>query len=77
MIYEEEDVAGVSTIEDELGEITLDQVRLGSCTFQTLTIGGAHMKIPHEAIRMGITCVSLEILEDGPYAGMGKGSFLM
>lgn len=31
------------------------------------------MERPHEDVSIGMTCVSFEILEDGPYTGMIKG----
>jgi len=40
-------------------------------------IEDTHMEEPHEDVSIVVTCASLEILEDGPYAGKGKGIFLM
>ncbi len=36
-----------------------------------------HMEEPHGEVSTNFTCVSLELLEDGPYGGKGKVSFPM
>lgn len=35
------------------------------------------MEGPHDEVSTAITCVSMDLLEDGPYVGMGKGSLSM
>lgn len=63
--------------EDKLEVIELAQIETDSCMMQTLMIEDTHMEEPHEDVSIVVTCASLEILEDGPYAGKGKGIFLM
>ena len=69
-----EDVAGMTTMEDEL-EIVQDV--LGSCSLQTLVDEDTHMEEPHDEVSTIYTCISLELLVDGPYAGKGEISFPM
>ena len=69
-----EDVADVTTMEDEL---EIDQVGLGSCSLQTWMDEDTHMEEPHDDVRTIDTCVSFEHLVDGPYVGKGKISLLM
>lgn len=78
MIYEEEDVVGMATMEEGLEVPLISQVGPGLCILQTLMDEGTHMEEPRDEVSIHITtCVSLELLEDGPYAGMGKGSLPM
>ena len=72
-ICEEKDVESVSTMKEKLGVMTLNQVGPGSCTLQALMMGGTHLEGPHEDVSINMNCVSLELLEDGPYVGMEKG----
>ena len=70
-----EDVADVTTMEDEL---EIDQVGPGSRSLQTWMDGDTHMEEPHDDdVSIIDTCVSLEHLVDGPYAGKGKISLSM
>ena len=65
-----EDVADVTTMEDEL---EIDQVGPGSCSLQTWMDEDTHMEEPHDDDVSTIdTCVSLEHLVDEPYVGKGK-----
>lgn len=69
-----DDVADMTTMEDEL-EIV--QVGPGSCNLQTLVDEDTHMEEPHDEVSTTYTCVSFELLEDGPYARKGKISLPM
>ena len=70
-----EDVADVTTMEDEL-EIV--QVGPGSCSLQTWMDEDTHMEEPHgDDISTIDTCVSLENLGDEPYARKSKVNLLM
>lgn len=71
-----EDVADMTMMEDEL-EIT--QVGPGSCYLQTWMNEDTPMEEPHDDDDVSTidTCVYLEHLVDGPYAGKGKSSFPM
>ena len=69
-----EDVADVTMMEDEL---EVDQVGPGSCSLHTWMDEDTHMEEPHDDEVSIDTCVSLEHLVDGPYAGKGKVSLLM
>ena len=64
-----EDVADMTTMEDEL---EIDQVGPGSCSCQTLVDEDNHMEEPHDEVSTTDTCVSFELLVDGPYVGKGK-----
>jgi len=68
VICEEDCVAEVLPEEEELGATELAQVEPDSCTMLPLKEGGTHMERPHKNVSTTITCVSLELLEDGPYA---------
>ncbi len=67
------DVADMTTMEEEL-EISL--VGPGFCSLQTLVDEDTHMEEPHDEVST-YTCVSVELLEDRPYAGKGKISLPM
>jgi len=77
VIHEEEDVVGMTTMEEELEAPLITQVGLGSYISQTLIDEGPHMEDPHDEVCIDVTLVSLELLEDGPYEGMTKGSLPM
>ena len=65
-----EDVADMTMMEEEL---EIDQVGRGSCSLQTLVDEDTQMEETHGEVSIPIaTCVSLELLEDGPYARKGK-----
>jgi len=67
-----EDVADVTTMEDELD---IDQVGPGSCSLQTWMDEDTHMEEPHDDdVSIIDTCVSLEYLVDEPYARKSKVS---
>ena len=69
-----EDVADMIWMEDEL---EIFQVGPGSCNSQTLVDEDTHMEKPHDKVSTTDTCVSSELLVDGPYAGKCKISLLM
>ena len=70
-----EDVADVTTMDDEH---EIDQVGPGSCSLQTWMDEDTHMEEPHDDYELSVdTCVSLEHLVDGLYAGKGKISLPM
>ena len=78
MIHEDEDVADVTTMEEELEALPITQVELGSYILQTLMDEGTHVEEPHDKESIPITtCVSFELLEDGTYAVKGKDSLSM
>ena len=65
-----EDVADVTTMEDEL---EIDQVGPGSCSLQTWMNEDTHMEEPHyDDVSIIDTCVLVEHLVDEPYAGKNK-----
>ena len=66
-----EDVADMTMMEDEL---ETDQVEPGSCSLWTWMNEDTHLEEPHDDEVSIDTCVSLEHLVDGPYAGKGKAS---
>ena len=69
-----EDVAYVTTIEDEL---EIDQFGPRSYSLQTWMDEDTHMEEPHDDVSTIDTCVSFEHLVDGPYVGKGKASLPM
>jgi len=69
-----EDVADTTMMEEELESV---QVGPGSCHLQTLVNEDTHMEEPHDEVSIIDTYVSVEILQDEPYAGKSKISFLM
>ena len=70
-----EDVADMTMMEDEL---EIAQVGARSCSLKTLMDDDTHMEEPHDEVSIPTFIgVSLEILEDGPYAAKGKFSFPM
>jgi len=73
MMYE--DVADMTTMEEEL---EFSQVGQRSYIMLTLVDEDTHMEEPHGEVSIPITtCVSFELLEDGPYAGKAKDNLSM
>jgi len=70
-----EDVADMTPMDDE-HEIA--QVGPRSCSLKILMDDETHMEEPHDEVSIPtFTCVSLKILEDGPYVVKGKFSSSM